>query len=223
MKRAKSKKRPEIDPPRVIALSFIGMIAAGTLLFLLPCMTRDGKGLAPMEALFTATSSVCVTGLTLIDPVLKLTALGQVLLLCLIEIGGLSMVTFATFFIFLFKKRSGLRSLRLAQEYTNLDSMSQVKPLVRTIVLTTGGCQLLGALVLSLHFVPQMGLKGAWVSLFTAVSAYCNAGFDLFGTIEPFGSLQPFNGTPLVMYTVMALIVTGGLGIRAQSAGLCCF
>ena len=212
VKRDADKRKRETDPSRVIALSFLAMIAAGTLLFLLPCMTRGGKGLAPMEALFTATSSVCVTGLTMIDPVLKLTGIGQVLLLCLIEVGGLSMVTFATFFIFLFKKRSGFRSLRLAQEYTNLDAMSQVKPLVRTIILTTGGCQLFGALVLCLHFVPQMGLKGAWVSLFTAVSAYCNAGFDLFGTIEPFGSLQPFNGTPLVMYTVMALIVTGGLG-----------
>ena len=110
------------------------------------------------------------------------------------------------------KKRSGFRSLRLAQEYTNIDTKSQVKPLERTIVATTVSCQILGAAVLSIHFVPQMGVKGLWVSFFTAVSAYCNAGFDLFGTMEPFGSLAPFNGSPLVMYTVMALIVTGGLG-----------
>ena len=212
MKRETGKRRRETHPSRKIALSFLGIITAGTLLFLLPFMTRDGRGLPPMQALFTATSSVCVTGLTLIDPAVTLSRWGQVLLLCLIEIGGVSMVTFATFFIFLFKKRSGLRSLRLAQEYTNLDSMSQVKPLVRTIVATTVSCQILGAAVLCLHFVPEMGAKGVWVSVFTAVSAYCNAGFDLFGTIQSFGSLAPFNGTPLVMYTVMALIVTGGLG-----------
>lgn len=212
MKRETGKRRRETHPSRKIALSFLGIITAGTLLFLLPFMTRDGKGLAPMEALFTATSSVCVTGLTLIDPAVTLTRWGQLLLLLLIEIGGVSIVTFATFFIFLFKKRSGLRSLRLAQEYTNLDSMSQVKPLVRTIIATTVSCQFFGAAVLCLHFVPEMGAKGVWVSVFTAVSAYCNAGFDLFGSFQSFGSLAPFNGTPLVMYTVMALIVTGGLG-----------
>ncbi len=212
MKREIAKRRREAHPSRKIALSFLGIITAGTLLFLLPFMTRDGKGLPFIQALFTATSSVCVTGLTLIDPAVALTRWGQALLLLLIEIGGVSMVTFATFFIFLFKKRSGLRSLRLAQEYTNLDSMSQVKPLVRTIIATTVGCQIFGAAVLCLYFVPELGGKGVWVSLFTAVSAYCNAGFDLFGTIQSFGSLAPFNGEPLVMYTVMALIVTGGLG-----------
>ena len=212
MKREMTPKKREAHPSRVIAWSFLGIITAGTLLFMLPFMTRDGHGLSLMQALFTATSSVCVTGLTLIDPAITLTRWGQLLLLCLIEIGGVSMVTFATFFIFLLKKKSGFRSLRLAQEYTNLDTMSQVKPLVRTIVVATVSCQILGAAVLCLHFVPQMGAKGIWVSVFTAVSAYCNAGFDLFGTIQPFGSMTPFNGTPLVMYTVMALIVTGGLG-----------
>ena len=212
MKRETIKRRRETHPSRKIALSFLGIITAGTLLFLLPFMTRDGKGLPFIQALFTATSSVCVTGLTLIDPAVALTRWGQALLLILIEVGGVSMVTFATFFIFLFKKRSGLRSLRLAQEYTNLDSMSQVKPLVRTIIATTVGCQIVGAAVLCIYFVPELGGKGVWVSIFTSVSAYCNAGFDLFGTIQSFGSLAPFNGEPLVMYTVMALIVTGGLG-----------
>ena len=212
MKKDTTRKKRESHPSRIIAVSFLAIITAGTLLFMLPFMTRDGRGLSLMQSLFTATSSVCVTGLTLIDPAVTLSRWGQLLLLLLIEIGGVSMVTFATFFIFLLKKRSGFRSLRLAQEYTNLDTMSQVKPLVRTIVITTLSCQILGAAVLCLHFVPQLGAKGIWVSLFTAVSAYCNAGFDLFGTIEPFGSLAPFNGTPLVMYTVMTLIVTGGLG-----------
>ena len=124
MKQDTNRKKRDSHPSRVIALSFLGIITAGTLLFMLPFMTRDGHGLSPMQSLFTATSSVCVTGLTLIDPAVTLTRWGQALLLLLIEIGGVSMVTFATFFIFLFKKRSGFRSLRLAQEYTNLDTMS---------------------------------------------------------------------------------------------------
>ncbi|MBQ7598979.1 MAG: hypothetical protein IJU56_10415 [Clostridia bacterium] len=210
MKREEEKKRP-MHPERVILLSFLGVITVGTLLFMLPVMTRK-EPLRFMEALFTATSSVCVTGLTLIDPAATLSAPGQILLMVLIEIGGISMVTFATFFIFALKKRSGFRSIRLAQEYTNLDLFSQVKPLVRTIIITTVLCQALGAGVLCLHFVPRFGLKGVWMSAFTAVSAYCNAGFDIFGANAPFTSMTGFNGEPLVMGAVMALIVTGGLG-----------
>ena len=206
------KKFGGMHPSKIIAGSFLAIIALGTLLFMLPFMTRDGRGLPFMKALFTATSGVCVTGLTLIDPAVTLTRYGQILLLVLIEVGGISMVTFATFFIFAFKKRSAFRSMRLAQEYTNIDTFSQVRPLVRTIVITAGLTQLLGAGVLCIRFVPQLGAKGVWVSVFTAVSAYCNAGFDLFGLLHSFGSLSPFNGDPLVMYTVMALIVTGGLG-----------
>lgn len=210
MKREEEKKRP-MHPERVILLSFLAVIAVGTLLFMLPFMTRRAP-LSFMQALFTATSSVCVTGLTLIDPAASLAAPGQVLLLILIEIGGISMVTFATFFIFALKKRSGFRSIRLAQEYTNLDLFSQVKPLVRTIIITAVSCQALGAAALCAYFVPRFGAKGVWISVFTAVSAYCNAGFDIFGANAPFASLTAYNGEPLVMGVVMALIVTGGLG-----------
>ena len=206
------RKSKLLHPSRTIALSFFLMITVGTLLFMLPFMTRDGKGLSFMEALFTTTSSVCVTGLTLIDPAVTLTRYGQILLLMLIEAGGISMVTFATFFIFAIKKHSGFRSLRIAQEYTSIDTFSQVKPLVRTIIGTTVICQVIGAALLCIRFIPKMGAKGIWVSVFTAVSAYCNAGFDLFGIENSFGSLSAYNGDALVMYTVMAMIITGGLG-----------
>ncbi len=207
----KKESRP-VNPMRIIALSVLLAIVVGTLLFLLPCMTRSGKGLSFMEAVFTATSSVCVTGLTLIDPAVTLSRYGQIVLLLLIEIGGISMVTFASFFIFAFKKRSALRSMRLAQEYTNLDMFSQVKPLVRTIILTTFLCQLLGTALLCLRFVPKFGAKGIWISMFTAVSAYCNAGFDLFGIEKEFGSMINYNGDLLVMTVVMAMIILGGIG-----------
>ena len=197
---------------RIIALSVLSVIIVGTVLFMLPCMTRDGKGLSFMKAVFTATSSVCVTGLTLIDPAVTLSRYGQVLLLILIEIGGISMVTFASFFIFAFKKHSALRSMRLAQEYTNLDVFSQVKPLVRTIVEVTVLCQLLGTALLCIRFVPRFGAKGIWLSMFTAVSAYCNAGFDLFGIEKEFGSMINYNGDFLVMGVVIAMIILGGIG-----------
>lgn len=197
---------------RIIALSVLSVIIVGTVLFMLPCMTRDGKGLSFMKAVFTATSSVCVTGLTLIDPAVTLSRYGQVVLLILIEIGGISMVTFASFFIFAFKKHSALRSMRLAQEYTNLDVFSQVKPLVRTIVEVTVLCQLLGTALLCVRFVPRFGAKGIWLSMFTAVSAYCNAGFDLFGIEKEFGSMINYNGDFLVMGVVIAMIILGGIG-----------
>lgn len=212
MDRLKNKSSRSLRPATVIALSFLVIIFTGALLFRLPFMTRDGKGLPFFTGLFTATSSVCVTGLTVIDPAVTLSRFGQVLMAVLIEIGGISMVTFASFLLFTFKKRYGLRSMRLAQEYTNIDTFSQVKPLVRTIVATTFICQITGALLLCIRFVPKLGPKGIWVSLFTAVSAYCNAGFDLFGIEKEFGSLIPYNSDPLVMYVVMALIITGGIG-----------
>ena len=208
---AKNNSRP-VHPMRIIALSVLSVIIAGTVLFMLPCMTRDGKGLSFMKAVFTATSSVCVTGLTLIDPAVTLSRYGQVVLLILIEIGGISMVTFASFFIFAFKKHSALRSMRLAQEYTNLDVFSQVKPLVRTIVEVTVLCQLLGTALLCVRFVPRFGAKGIWLSMFTAVSAYCNAGFDLFGIEKEFGSMINYNGDFLVMGVVIAMIILGGIG-----------
>ena len=207
----KTKSRP-VHPMRIIALSVLFVIIAGTLLLMLPCMTRDGKGLSFMKAAFTATSSVCVTGLTLIDPAVTLSRYGQVVLLLLIEVGGISMVTFASFFIFAFKKHSALRSMRLAQEYTNLDMFSQVKPLVKTIIATTVVCQLIGTALLCIRFVPEFGAKGIWVSMFTAVSAYCNAGFDLFGIEKEFGSMVNYNGDFLVMGVVMAMIILGGIG-----------
>ena len=122
------------------------------------------------------------------------------------------MVTFASFFIFAFKKHSALRSMRLAQEYTNLDVFSQVKPLVRTIVEVTVLCQLLGTALLCVRFVPRFGAKGIWLSMFTAVSAYCNAGFDLFGIEKEFGSMLNYNGDFLVMGVVIAMIILGGIG-----------
>ncbi len=208
----KKQTSKPMRPATIIAISFVSIIVVGTLLFMLPFMTRDGKGLSFMEGLFTAASSVCVTGLTLIDPAVTLSKFGQVLLLCLIEIGGISMVTFATFFIFLFRKRSGLRSMRLAQEYTNIDTFSQVRPLVRVIILAAFCCQLFGAVLLSLRFVPQYGAKGIWIAAFTACSAYCNAGFDLFGTNMQFGSLVSLNDDPYVLFVVMAMIILGGIG-----------
>lgn len=208
----KKEHRRAMEPAKIIAASFFAIIALGTFLFTLPFMTRDGEGLSFMQALFTATSGVCVTGLTLIDPAVTLSRYGQILLALLIETGGISTVTFASFFLFALKKKSSLKTVRLAQEYTNLDHFSEVKSLVRVIIVTAFLCQAVGACILCIRFVPAYGAKGIWLALFTAISAYCNAGFDIFGFQKEFGSLSSFNGDILVMGTVMALIILGGIG-----------
>ena len=210
--RIREKESKPMKPAVVITLSFFAIILIGTFLFMLPFMTRDGKGLPFFTALFTATSGVCVTGLTLVDPVVTFTRYGQILLALLIEVGGISMVTFASFFMFTLKKKSALRSMRLAQEYTNLDELKQVKSLVKVIIATAFICQAAGAAVLSIRFVPQYGAKGLWMAVFTAISAYCNAGFDLFGMDQEFGSLINHNSDYIVMFTIMALIILGGIG-----------
>ncbi len=211
--KSKGKTKKALKPATVIVLSFLSLIAVSTVLFMLPFMTRDGEGLPFLTALFTATSSVCITGLTLFDTVEVFTRYGQILICILMEIGAISIVIFASFFIFSLKKKSALRSMRLVQEYTNLDVFSQVKSLVRVIIVSAVVSQVLGAAVLSIRFVPEYGtVKGIWMAVFTAVSAYCNAGFELMGIEKGQSSFCAYNGDILVMGTLMALIILGGIG-----------
>ncbi len=200
------------SPARVIAASFLGVILVGTLLLMLPAASRDGRMLHPLTALFTATSATCVTGLTLVDPYTQFTFFGQAVLLLLIEVGGIGILTLTNFFMFSLRKKLGLRTLRLAQENTNASSLHNIKSLLRIIIATTLIIESLGAVLLATRFVPKYGMHGLWVSIFTAVSAYCNAGFDILGNETPFGSLIHYNGDVIVLYTVMALIVLGGIG-----------
>lgn len=200
------------SPVRIISVSFAFLIIMGTIAFMLPIATRDGAGLPFIKALFTSTSATCVTGLTLIDPYLTLTTFGQVVLLLLIQMGGLGLVTLTSFFLLTFSKRVGLKSLKLAQVNTNAFSISNTRSLMRTIITTTIIIEIIGAAMLCTSLIPKFGPEGIWLSLFTAVSAYCNAGFDLFGSRGEFSSLTTFYNDPVVMYTIMLLIILGGLG-----------
>lgn len=206
----KSKERP-LSPARRIILSFMCLIIFGTLMLMLPFSSK-GEPLGFLTALYTATSATCVTGLTLIDPFLDLTLFGQMVLALLIECGGLGLLTFVSFFMFSISKKAGLHSLQLAQETTAAVDFRGTRQLVKTIFTTSFAIQSIGAAVLALRFVPRLGSYGAWVSVFTSVSAYCNAGFDLMGFEGKYSSLVNYNGDPLVMYTVMALIIMGGIG-----------
>ncbi|ARP49764.1 hypothetical protein B6259_01945 [Ruminococcaceae bacterium CPB6] len=200
------------EPPgRIIVVSFAIIILTGSLLLCLPACTRPGKSTSYLDALFTAGSATCVTGLTLFDTYRHWTTLGRVFILMLIQVGGLGLVTFTTGFTLLMRKKLGLRNMELAVENTNGDS-GDIGSLVRMILKFTFSCEGIGALILMIRFLPQMGAHGIWVSVFLAVSAYCNAGFDILGSVMENGNLIPYAADPLVCLTIDMLIIVGGLG-----------
>lgn len=205
------KRLKSIPPVRLIVASFLIVILAGAFLLTLPISSRTGNTTAFIDALFTAASATCVTGLVVFDTWTHWNVFGQIVIISLIQIGGLGVITFTTGFSLLLRRKLGLRDIQLATENTGGDTID-ITRLVKMILLFTAGCELLGTLILMLRFVPQFGPKGIWVALFTAISAYCNAGFDILGFVMKDGNLIPYVSDPLVCLTVGGLIVIGGLG-----------
>jgi trk system potassium uptake protein len=214
MNESNKKRLIGLKPTSVIVLSFFLLIAAGTLLLCLPAASRDGTGAGFVEALFTATSATCVTGLVVVDTYLHWSLFGQIVILSLIQAGGLGIITLTTFFSALLGRRMRLRSMILAQESINYFTFEGIMKLVKTVVLVTLSIEAAGALILSTRFVPQYGLEGLYLGVFHAISAFCNAGFDLMSIsgAGKFISLTQYNNDPVVIYTVALLIIIGGLG-----------
>lgn len=208
---ALKKKLKGIPPVRLIVVSFLLVILTGAVLLSLPFTARNGAPTAPLDALFTSTSAVCVTGLVVFDTWTHWNLFGQAVILLLIQIGGLGLVTFTTGFTLLLRRKLGFRDMQLAAENT-AGSVLHVRRLIKIILFFTFSCETAGAILLMLRFVPQYGPHGIWISFFTAISAYCNAGFDIMGFAAPGSSLMGYVNDPLVTMTVAALIVTGGLG-----------
>ena len=200
-------------PTRVMAVAFALIILTGGLLLTLPAAARDGQSHGFLTGLFTATSATCVTGLVLGDTWTLWSGFGQVVILCLIEIGGLGFMSVASTVIFLLKRKLGLRHRMVMAQALSVSDMASVVRLQKWAVLGSIAIQLTGALILTLRFLPDFGLEQAatW-GIFHAVSAFCNAGFDIFGKIAPNASVIVFNNDPVVCITIMALIVIGGLG-----------
>lgn len=198
-------------PVRVIVASFFLLVALGTLLLTLPLSSAAGTLTNPLDALFTATSATCVTGLSVVDTTSHWSPFGQAVILILIQMGGLGLSTFATGFSLLIHRRLGLREMLLTGEASGSD-MPDAASLLKLMLGFTFACELLGAGLLMLRFVPEYGAAGVWPSVFVAVSAYCNAGFDILGFVPGNSSLTAFAGDPLVCLTVSGLIIIGGLG-----------
>ncbi len=197
---------------RIVALSFGAIILVGTLLLMLPVASSNGISRGLITALFTTTSASCVTGLVLVDTLTGWSLFGQVVILILIQLGGLGFMTVLTLFSLALNRRINLSERLVMMSTLNLNGLDGVVLLVRNTLKTTFAVEGICALILALRFIPRYGLvQGLWKGIFTSVSAMCNAGFDLMGT-EVGGSLITFQNDPVVLFTVMFLIVFGGLG-----------
>lgn len=200
------------NPARIITLGFAAAILIGTFLLMLPFSSRSGLPTPFNDALFTATSATCVTGLTVFDTYSHFSIIGQIIILFLIQMGGLGIVTLTTFFNMAIGKKLGLKNMQLAKESISSDNMVDASKLINMVIKLTFLFEFIGAIILCISFVPKFGSSGIFMAIFTSISAYCNAGFDIFGFLAPSSSLTYFYSDPIVLYTVMCLIVSGGLG-----------
>ena len=196
---------------QTICGSFLLVIAVGTLLLTLPISSRMGR-LGVIDAMFTATSATCVTGLVVRDTWSQFSLFGQVVLLMLIQVGGLGLVTLTSFFALAARRRMGFRDLRLLGESVSADGLSKATEVLKIVIKLAAAFEAVGIVLLLFAFVPQFGAEGVWVSVFTAISAFCNAGFDLFGRFGAYSSLVPYVNNYYVQAVIMFMIMAGGLG-----------
>jgi trk system potassium uptake protein TrkH len=210
---ASGDKRSNIlTPARILCFSFLAVILTGTFLLCLPISSKSGAFTPIIDSMFTATTSTCVTGLVIYDTFTHWSIFGQVVILMLIQVGGLGLVTLTTFFMVLFKQKIGLSNMTLAQESAGSDTLINLFSLIKLVVISTLTVEMTGAVLLATRFIPKYGAEGIWISVFTAISAYCNAGIDLLGREAQFASLTNYVNDPVVCITVMLLIIIGGLG-----------
>ena len=207
------KRKIQLAPTQIIALVFVAIILIGTLLLSLPAASRDGASPGFLPALFTATSATCVTGLVMFDTWTQWSGLGQTVIITLIEIGGLGFMSAASFVIFILRKRVGLKQRMVMAQALSVNDMASVVRLQKIVLTGSLLVQLTGALILIAHFWPQYGPFQAikW-GFFHAISAFCNAGFDIFGCMKAGSSLTLFQSDPVVLLTLGALVAIGGLG-----------
>lgn len=203
----------KMNYPRLIVLIFASVILFGTFLLTLPIASRSGTGTPFIDALLTASSANCVTGLIVYDTYSHWSLFGQLVILVLIQVGGLGFMSFATIVSLLFRRKIGLNERILMREAAGSNKLGGIVRLTKHILLGTLFFESIGALILATRFIPKMGFtEGLYNSVFHSVSSFCNAGFDLMGKYSQFSSITTFSSDPAVCLTIAALIVIGGLG-----------
>ncbi len=207
------KRRIKIGAARIIALGFLGIILIGALLLMLPIAARDGRATPFRDCLFTSSSATCVTGLSVYDTFSHWTLFGQLIILTLIQIGGLGFVSIFTMVSIVIGRNIGLGERKLIMESTAAFGVGGIVGLVKRIVIRTMAVELCGAVLLAIKFCRELGfLKGVYYAVFHSISAFCNAGFDLMGRFLPGSSLSYFRTDVYVNTIIMLLILIGGLG-----------
>ena len=208
------RKRPKaLSPMKIIAIVFAAIILLGAALLTLPAASRSGISCGFRPALFTATSATCVTGLVLYDTFSQWSGFGQVVIISLIQIGGLGFMSAATLVVTSLRRRASLKQRMVMAQALSLNDMDGVLKLQRIVLQGSFTIEGIGAFILFLRFLPEYGFGKAlkW-GVFHSVSAFCNAGFDIFGCFTPGASLMEFQSDPIVLLTLGALVITGGLG-----------
>ena len=204
-------------PGRLIVLVFLFIILLGAGLLCLPAASRSGEATPFLTSLFTATSATCVTGLIRVDTGTHWAMFGQVVILLLIQVGGLGFMTIACLFFFALRRKIGLRERMVLAQALGSDSYSGIVSLVRNILRGTAAVEGAGALILFFRFLPEFGFgKALWYGVFHSISAFCNAGFDVLADTDVGGSLCRYATDPVVNFTIMALIIIGGIKRIAQ-------
>lgn len=206
----KVKDSIQESPPRFLVSGFLVVIVLGALLLHLPIASKEGIWTPLLDCFFTATSATCVTGLVTVNTAAHWTTFGHIIIILLIQIGGLGFMTVATLMALLLGKRITLKDRLIIQEQMNTFSLSGMVKLIRYVIISTFLIEGVGAILFSFKFIPMFGLKGIWYSIFHSISSFCNAGFDILGP----NSLNDYITSPIVMLTVSFLIILGGVGFN---------
>lgn len=202
------KRRISLSTTQIIMLSFLGLILLGSVLLSLPISATGGKAVPYLDALFTATTATCVTGLVTVPTVSTWSIFGQAVILILIQIGGLGVITIISAVMILLNKRMGIGNRLLLQDAFNLNSLSGIVNFVKRVMWGTFLVEGIGALCYMPVFVPEFGWRGIWISVFTSISAFCNAGIDIIAE----NSLCNYATNPIVNLNTALLIILGGIG-----------
>ncbi len=202
------KKRITLSTTQLIMESFLSVILVGSVLLALPVSSADGNAVSYIDAFFTATTATCVTGLVTVPTVTTWSLFGQVVILCLIQLGGLGIITVMSGFMIALHKKIGIADRLLIQDAFNLNTLSGLVKFVKKVISGTAIVEGVGALLYMTVFVPQYGLKGIWISIFNSISAFCNAGIDIISE----NSLCEYATNPIINAVTCILIIVGGIG-----------
>lgn len=206
------KKEKELSPARTLAVGFFAIILIGAILLCLPFSSKSGTFTDFADCIFTAASATCVTGISVSETYLHWSVFGQVVLMLLIQVGGLGFVTLVTFFNLAIGRKLGFTKAMSASGDLTLTGLSATKRIFTRVVVLSFSVELIGALLLMIRFIPRYGGYGAFMAVFTAVSSFCNAGFDLFGIEGEGTGVSIFIGDPYILIVLSVMILIGGLG-----------